>query len=73
MQYVRSHYLFRFYKSGSDCEQRRTSKTIDTKKQEPLKLEILDFINKIENESEQKSEPKDAVNVTKIAELRTFI
>ena len=45
-----------------------SSDTIDTKKQEPLKLEILDFIDTIENKNERKSKPEDAVNVTKIAE-----
>ena len=45
-----------------------SSNTIDTKKQEPLKLEILDFIDTIENMNEQETRSKDAVNVTKIAE-----
>ena len=41
---------------------------IEIEKQEPLKLEILDFISTIENKNEQESKPRDAVNVTKIAE-----
>lgn len=45
-----------------------TSDIIDIQKQEPLKLEILDFVNAIENDNEQESKPMDAVNVTKIAE-----
>ena len=45
-----------------------TSDVIDIQKQEPLKLEILDFINTIENNNEQGPKPMDAVNVTKIAE-----
>ena len=45
-----------------------TSDVIDIQKQEPLKLEILDFINGIENKNEQESKQMDAVNVTKIAE-----
>ena len=45
-----------------------TSDVIDIQKQEPLKLEILDFINLIENKNQQGSKPMDAVNVTKIAE-----
>ena len=45
-----------------------TSDVIDIQRQEPLKLEILDFINTIENNNEQGPKPMDAVNVTKIAE-----
>ena len=45
-----------------------SSNNIETKKQEPLKLEILDFIDTIENKNEQGIRPRDAVNVTKIAE-----
>ena len=45
-----------------------TSDVIDIQRQEPLKLEILDFINAIENNNEQRPKPMDAVNVTKIAE-----
>ena len=45
-----------------------TSDVIDIQKQEPLKLEILDFINTIENNNEQGPKPMDAVKVTKIAE-----
>lgn len=45
-----------------------TSDVIDIQRQEPLKLEILDFINAIENNNEQGPKPMDAVNVTKIAE-----
>ena len=45
-----------------------TSDVIDIQRQEPLKLEILDFINAIENNNEQGLKPMDAVNVTKIAE-----
>ena len=45
-----------------------TSDVIDIQRQEPLKLEILDFINAIENNNEQGANPMDAVNVTKIAE-----
>ena len=45
-----------------------SSEVIETKKQEPLKLEILDFLNTIERNKESEIKPKDAVNVTKIAE-----
>ena len=45
-----------------------SSDIIYTKKQEPLKLEILDFIDAIENKDRQETRPNDAVNVTKIAE-----
>ena len=45
-----------------------SSEIIESKKQEPLKLEILDFLDTIENKKEPKIRPDDAVNVTKIAE-----
>ena len=45
-----------------------SSEVIDSRKQEPLKLEILDFIDTIENKNEQESRAREAVNVTEIAE-----
>ena len=45
-----------------------SSEIIEPQKQEPLKLEILDFIDAIDNKNDQDARTKDAVNVTKIAE-----